>query len=64
MRWPDNVWICGKHWHLVPVLFKAVKRRARRHLDLNPADGRALWRYCRISARCTRAAIDRAVGIT
>jgi hypothetical protein len=72
IEWPDDAWICSKHWRQVPAKFKAVKRRARRALRAAGAldeHGRycgqlaPLRRFKLISARCTRAAIEAAVGI-
>ena len=34
LEWPDDLWICQKHWAAVPVDMKTVKRRARNGLKL------------------------------
>lgn len=63
IEWPDDGWICGNHWRSVPTRMKAIKRRARRRLRRHPDDPAAIAAFARISARCTRAALDAAAGI-
>ena len=65
VEWPDTGWICGDHWRGVPRRMKAVKRRARRALrSSDDTVGLNMIRFMRISARCTRCAVERAVGIS
>lgn len=61
VEWPDDLWICSKHWRDVPLKFKQVKRRARRALRKN---AEAVARFARVSRRCTRAAMDAAMGLS
>lgn len=62
IEWPDTGFICSGHWRLVPPNMKAVKRRAR--IALRRDDRPETFnRFCRVSARCTRAALDRAGGL-
>lgn len=63
IEWPDDSWICADHWRSVPRKFKNVKRRCRRALRRNPASIDLQVRFIRISKRCSRAAIEGAVGI-
>lgn len=58
--WPDNAWICAEHWQAAAPIMRRVKARARRLLRKDEA---MLSRFLRISSRCTRAAIERAMGI-
>ena len=60
---PDDVWICSKHWALIPPNMKRVKRRARRRMSAAPGNDAALFAYLRIASRCTKECIERALGI-
>lgn len=63
IEWPDNVWICAKHWAAAPKSMKAVKRRLRRALNADPFNGALVRRFVRISKRITREAIERGLEI-
>lgn len=61
------LWICGKHWSLVPYKlraeYNAAKRTARRIIRRRPTSRVAWARADRIWCQCRDAAIEQAMGV-